>query len=259
MKALELIAIAILIAGVGEIGAQNRGPGLPAYSYRILRTFPHDRTSFTQGLIYLDGSFYESTGLTGSSKLRRVQPETGKVLQEYSVPKDVFAEGMTNFGPDLFQLTWMGGKGYIYDRATFKVKRTFMYKGEGWGLTQDGARLILSDGSANLRFFDPKTLAETGRIAVRDRGQPVMDLNELEYVRGEIYANVWHADRIARISPKSGDVLGWIDLSGLQQIGGSGNSEGVLNGIAYDAAQDRLFVTGKLWTMIFEIKVIPKP
>lgn len=227
-------------------------------AYRVVHVYPHDEKAFTQGLIFLEGNLYESTGLKGQSSLRMEDLETGKILQYASVPAQYFGEGLTNWGSTLIQLTWRSHIAFVYDRFSFRVLRTLHYDGEGWGLTQDGKSLILSDGTANLRFFDPSTFHEVRRITVRSKGEPVAKLNELEYVRGEIYANIWYSDRIARISPATGEVLGWIDLSGLQGPEGGTNPDAVLNGIAYDAQRDRLFVTGKLWPKIFEIKVIPE-
>jgi glutamine cyclotransferase len=179
------------------------------------------------------------------------------VLQRADVPEKYFAEGLTDWGSTLIQLTWQSHIAFVYDRFSFRQMRTFNYNGEGWGLTQDGKNLILSDGSATLRFFDPQTFHEVRHIVVKDHGAQVTQLNELEFVRGEIYANVWHTDRIARISPSSGNVIGWIDLTGLLAPGQVTDPEAVLNGIAYDAAHDRLFVTGKLWPKLFEIKIVP--
>ncbi|MDR3452658.1 MAG: glutaminyl-peptide cyclotransferase [Rhodoferax sp.] len=230
---------------------------LAADTYRVVHTYPHDRQAFTQGLVFVDGHLYESTGLEGSSSLRMEDLDSGRILAFHDVPSQYFAEGLTNWGSTLIQLTWRSHIAFVYDRATFRLLRTFHYDGEGWGLTQDGKSLILSDGSAALRFFDPATFREVRRITVKDHGAPVTQLNELEYIHGEIYANVWHTDRIARISPATGQVLGWIDLSGLEPASALANGEAVLNGIAYDAAHDRLLVTGKLWPSIFEIKVIP--
>ncbi|HVZ83179.1 MAG TPA: glutaminyl-peptide cyclotransferase [Terracidiphilus sp.] len=229
-----------------------------ADTYRVVHVYPHDRQAFTQGLVYLDGRLYESTGLAGQSTLRSEDLDTGRILQFYSVPDKYFAEGLTNWGSTLIQLTWQAHIAFVYDRATFRFIRTFHYDGEGWGLTQDGRNLILSDGTANLRFFDPATFRELRHITVKDHGKPVAQLNELEYIHGQIYANIWHSDRIARISPSTGQVLGWIDLTGLLPASERSNAEAVLNGIAYDAAHDRLFVTGKLWPSIFEIKVVPE-
>jgi glutamine cyclotransferase len=232
-------------------------PAPPTYVYQVVKTYPHDRAAFTQGLLLLDGFLYESTGLNGQSSLRKVELETGRVLQRQAVPQQYFAEGLANFGNDLIQLTWQSNVAFVYDRATFRQKRTFSYPGEGWGLTTDGNRLVMSDGTATIRFLDPATFRETGRIQVTDRGRPVIYLNELEMVKGEIFANIWQTDRIARINPQTGQVVGWIDLSGLLdqrelQFGA------VLNGIAYDARADRLFVTGKLWPRLFEIKLLPQ-
>jgi len=232
-------------------------PAFAADSYQVIHTYPHDAQAFTQGLIYLDGHLYESTGLEGHSSLRMEDLETGRILQFQDVPK-YFAEGLTNWGSTLIQLTWQSHIALVYDRFSFKVLRTFPYTGEGWGLTQDGHSIILSDGSATLRFLDPANLHTRRRIQVRDHGHPVTQLNELEFVHGEIYANIWHSDRIARISPATGKVLGFIDLSGLLPVSERSGPEAVLNGIAYDSAHDRLFVTGKLWPKLFEIKIIPE-
>jgi len=226
--------------------------------YQIVHTYPHDQGAFTQGLIFLDGALYESTGIKGQSSLRKVELDTGKILQFVADPAGYFAEGLTNWGTTLIQLTWQNHIALVYDRATFHVQRTFQYPCEGWGLTQDGKNLILSDGTATLRFLDPATFKEVRRITVRSAGKPIDKLNELEYIHGQIYANIWYSDRIARISPKTGKVLGWIDLKGLSSIAGATANGAVLNGVAYDAAHDRLFVTGKLWPKIFEIRVVPR-
>lgn len=229
---------------------------LAADSYRVVRSYPHDRDAFTQGLIYLDGHLYESTGIAGRSSLRMEDLDSGRILAFKDVPAQYFAEGLTNWGSTLIQLTWQNHVALVYDRATFKFLRSFHYDCEGWGLTQDGKSLILSDGSSTLRFFDPATFREVRHIVVKDHGKPIDQLNELEYIHGEIYSNVWHSDRIARISPATGQVLGWIDLTGLLPAPEHSTAEAVLNGIAYDSVHDRLFVTGKLWPRIFEIKVL---
>lgn len=229
-----------------------------ADGYRVLHTYPHDPNAYTQGLIYLDGHLYESTGLNGHSSLRMVDLGTGRILQQATVPAQYFAEGLAPWGSTLIQLTWQAHVAFVYDRFSFRLLRTLHYPGEGWGLTQDGRDLILSDGTANLRFLDPQTLREVRRVTVKDQGRAVTQLNELEYVRGQIYSNVWHTDRIARISPATGQVLGWIDLSGLLPDDQRSDPEAVLNGIAYDAAHNRLFVTGKLWPKLFEIQVVPE-
>jgi glutamine cyclotransferase len=232
-------------------------PEFAADTYRVVHTYPHDAQAFTQGLIYLDGHLYESTGLEGRSSLRMDDLESGRVLQRQDVPSQYFAEGLTNWGSTLIQLTWENHTALVYDRFSFRLLRTFAYTGEGWGLTQDGKSLILSDGSATLRFLDPATFRETRRVTVTDEGKPVTELNELEFVHGQIYANIWHTDRIARISPATGKVIGWIDLSGLLPRSQRSGAEAVLNGIAWDAEHDRLFVTGKLWPKLFEIKIVP--
>ncbi|HEY1986860.1 MAG TPA: glutaminyl-peptide cyclotransferase [Terracidiphilus sp.] len=229
-----------------------------ADGYRIVHAYPHDAQAFTQGLLFLDGHLYESTGLNGKSSLRMVDLESGRVLQQQPVDNKYFAEGLTAWGSTLVQLTWESHVALVYDRFSFRLLRTFAYTGEGWGLTADAKSLILSDGTATLRFFDPATFHEVRSVEVTDHGKPVTEMNELEYVRGEIYANIWHADRIARIAPATGKVLGWIDLKGLLPDKEHSSAEAVLNGIAYDAAHNRLFVTGKLWPKLFEIEVIPE-
>ncbi len=229
-----------------------------ADTYQIIHAYPHDQQAFTQGLIYLNGYLYESTGLKGHSSLRMEDVESGRILKFQDVPSRYFAEGLTSWGSTLIQLTWQSHTALVYDRSTLRFLRTFPYDGEGWGLTQDGKNLILSDGSAALRFFDPATFHQVRKIIVKDRGVPVTELNELEFIHGQVYANIWHSDRIARISPVNGTVLGWVDLTGLLPDSRRTNPEAVLNGIAFDAVHDRIFVTGKLWPKIFEIKVIPE-
>ena len=229
-------------------------PRAPIYGYAEVRSYPHDRTAFTQGLAFdNEGTLYEGTGKRGQSSLRRVELSSGAVLQRRDLPPSLFGEGITVFGDRIFQLTWQAGRAFVYDRANFEVLREFAYRTEGWGLTHDGRRLIMSDGTATLYFLHPDTFAETGRLTVRDYRGPVIRLNELEYVRGEILANVWQTDRIARIDPRSGHVTGWIDLAGLLQPSDRRRPVDVLNGIAYNPVTDRLFVTGKWWPRLFEI------
>lgn len=255
---MRLVGAAILLMGsIGFIPAERAGGPPPTYSYRVVQSYPHDRRAFTQGLIYRDGFLYEGTGMTGQSGIRKVKLETGEVLQMRSLAREYFGEGITEWKGSIIQLTWQTQIGFVYDIATFQQTKTFAYRGEGWGLTHDGTRLIMSDGSSSLRFLDPATLQETGRLRVRDENGPVEQLNELEYVRGELFANIWNSDRIARISPKDGRVTGWIDLSGLLPPMERGGAD-VLNGIAYDQAGNRLFVTGKWWPRLFEIQLVQR-
>jgi glutamine cyclotransferase len=228
----------------------------PVEGYEVIHVYPHDPEAFTQGLLYVDGHLYESTGRNGQSSLRMVDLTTGRVLQKYDLPAEYFGEGLTGWGSDLIQLTWTTEKAFIYDRFSFSMRRTMRYKGEGWGLTRDEKSLILSDGSSILRFLDPQSFREVRTLAVTDRDKPVKNLNELEYVRGEIYANIWETDRIARISPRTGKVIAWIDLRRLIDKHRLTDPDAVLNGIAYDAKTDKLFVTGKLWPNLFEIRII---
>lgn len=230
---------------------------VPVHGYDVVRAYPHDAAAFTQGLVYRDGFLYESTGLTGQSTLRKLEIESGRVVQRREMAADVFAEGLTIWNNTLVQLTWQHQKAFVYALATFAPQSTLAYEGEGWGLTHDGSRLILSDGNAVLRFLDPSSGRETGRVPVTDAGRPIVDLNELEFVRGSVLANVWHTDRIAVIDPSTGNVTAWIDLTGLRPAASRQDPEAVLNGIAYDEARDRLFVTGKRWPTLFEITVRP--
>lgn len=232
----------------------------PVYSYRVVNTYPHDANAFTQGLIFAeDGFLYEGTGLYGQSSLRKVELETGDVLKLQPLQPEYFGEGITLWKDKLIQLTWQEHKGFVYDKESFKLLREFDYPTEGWGITHDGKRLIMSDGTAILHFLDPDTFQEIGQIEVKDQGIPVTKLNELEYIQGEIYANVWLTDRIAVISLETGQVLRWIDLTGLLSAEDRSLPVDVLNGIAYDAIGNRLFVTGKLWPKLFEIRVVPPP
>lgn len=228
---------------------------VPKYGYQILNIRPHDSNAFTQGLILVDGKLLESTGQEGNSSLRRVELETGKILQKVDVPIPYFAEGITVLNGKVYQLTWQHELGFIYDVQTLNRVGQFIYEGEGWGLTTDGQSLILSDGTNQLRFIDPSSFRVTKTIFVTDNKTPVDDLNELEFIRGEIYANVWHDQRIAVIDPQTGRVKAWVDLTGLMPQGELQNEEAVLNGIAYDEANDKLLVTGKLWPRLFEIKI----
>jgi len=231
------------------------GRDVPLYGYQIQRVFPHDPRAFTQGLQYLDGFLYEGTGQHGQSSIRKVKLETGEVLQKRDIPAEHFGEGITVWKNDLIELTWQSHVAFVYDRQTFEPKKQFSYPGEGWGLTHDGADLIMSDGTDQLRRLDPVTFAEKGRIRVTAAGAPLRNLNELEFVKGEIFANIWMTDQVARIAPDTGRVTSVLDLTGLLTASERARTD-VLNGIAYDAEHDRLFVTGKWWPKLFEIKVV---
>ena len=234
-------------------------PSMPTFTYKVVNTYPHDRAAFTQGLELDNGVLYENTGLNGQSTLRRVDLSSGKVLQSQALSSEYFGEGITVWKDQIIQLTWQSHLGFVYDKASFKLLKQFNYPTEGWGLTHDDAYLIMSDGTPVIHFLDPNTLQEVKKIEVRDARGPVVNLNELEYICGEIFANIWQTDRIARISPETGQVIGWIDLSGLLNAQDRVPPVDVLNGIAYDAAHDRLFVTGKLWPKLFEITLAPHP
>ncbi len=248
----------LLLLTVGVIGLMAAGRNAPAAISRVevVNIFPHDPEAFCQGLIYADGSLYEGTGQYGASSLRQVELETGRVLRQADLAERIFGEGITLWGDSIVQLTWKQRRAYAFDRDTFAHRQTFRYQGEGWGLTHDGEHLIMSDGSATLRFLDPATFKEVRRITVRDGRRRIDKLNELEYVRGEIYANVWYQDVIVRISPADGRVLGRLDLRSLWPARDRPSREHVLNGIAYDPANDRLFVTGKNWPRLFELRIV---
>ena len=248
----------LLVILLGGSSGYALPTSVPVYSYELINAYPHDRTAYTQGLAFENGFIYEGTGLYGESSLRKVNLNTGEVLQQHTHPSRYFGEGITVLDDKIFQVTWRSRVAFVYDRDNFRVLNTFSYEGQGWGITYDGSSLIMSDGTATLRFLDPQTFREISRIEVTDSNQPVTGLNELEYVRGEVYANVWKTDRVARIAPDTGRVVGWIDLHGLLGAEHRDQPVDVLNGIAYDREQDRLFVTGKLWPKLFEIKLVPK-
>ena len=229
---------------------------IPVYGFRVLGAFPHDRRAFTQGLVYQDGVLYESTGLYGQSSLRRVELETGRVLRQVTVAPEYFAEGLAIVGTRLIQLTWQSKVGFVYDKETFKRIGTFDYATEGWGLAYNGTHLVMSDGSDTLHLLDPVSLKEVKQIKITAAGEPVTRLNELEFVDGEVWANIWQTDRIARIDLATGSVRSWIDLSGLLGPEDRREPVDVLNGIAYDASGKRLFVTGKLWPRLFQIELV---
>jgi glutaminyl-peptide cyclotransferase len=247
-------ALAALLAAAPAFAA------IPTFTYQVVHTYPHDRTAFTEGLFYLGGFLYESTGLEHHSAIRKEALATGKVVQERELAPQYFGEGIVDWHGRLIQLTWRSQLGFIYDLASFKPIGQFNYPGEGWALTEDGHELIMDDGTPQIRFLDPKTLKETRRITVTADGTPVQDLNELEWVKGQILANIWMTNTIARIDPATGKVVGWIDLTGILPAADiSGDRDDVLNGIAYDARGDRLFVTGKRWPKLFQIRLVPKP
>jgi glutaminyl-peptide cyclotransferase len=232
---------------------------VPEYTYSVIHVFPHDTSAFTQGLAYRDGFLYEGTGRNRQSSLRKVRLETGEVIQKADLDPEYFGEGITLVGDKIFQLTWKSQTGFVYDLNTFHLLQRFSYPGEGWGLASSGHDLYLSDGSSEIRVLDSDSLQERRRIKVHDGPAPVEQLNELEFVEGQIFANVWHSSRIARISPQTGEIVGWIDLTGLPSTVYRLDAEAVLNGIAYDPVHKRLFITGKLWPSIFEIKLSLKP
>lgn len=257
-----LIALAALTAC--SCGPASQA-GVPEYGYDVVHVYPHDPTAFTEGLFYLNGFLYEATGTEGSSSVRKVKLETGEVLQKQDLPEAYFGEGIVKWKDKLYQMTYKTEVGFIYDFDTFRKTGEFHYPGQGWAFTTDGKQIYM-DGSRDvtaeasnpeIRIWDPETLKETGVIKVTDEGQPVENLNELEWVKGEIYANIWQTYRIARIDPKTGHVVGWVDLTGILSPADSRGVD-VLNGIAYDAEHDRLFVTGKLWPKLFEIKLVKK-
>jgi len=279
VSTLCLALLLLFLAGCTESGVVDRSSGLAApstpaapaasatpaeqiparavrFGYRVVREYPHDPAAFTQGLLYHDGFLYESTGLQGQSSLRKVELETGRVLQRFDVSGQYFAEGLALFGERLYQLTWQSRLGFVYDLRTFQVQRLFNYRGEGWGLTHNGTSLILSDGSNRLRYFHPETFDPQQEVEVFDGQRPLTLLNELEYIDGEVWANIWQSERVARINPTTGQVLGWIDLSGLLSAEDRRRPVDVLNGIAYDPQGKRLFVTGKLWPKLFEIELV---
>src|SRR5713226_9130145 len=248
-------SMAVTMALVQQVPKPTPNPLL--YGYQIVHVYPHDPKAFTQGLQYVDGVLYDGTGLNGRSSIRRVKLETGEVLQKRDLPAEHFGEGITVWKNDLIELTWQTHVAFVYDRTTFEPKKQFSYPGEGWGLTHDGTNLIMSDGTDELRYLDPVTFAEKRRLKVTAAGAPLRDLNEIEYVKGEIFANVWQTDYVARIAPATGKVTAYIDLRGLLSPAERAKTD-VLNGIAYDAARDRLFITGKLWPKLFEIKIVQK-
>jgi len=267
--------------GVNNAASSNNAKAastpLPVYSYEVVKSYPHDGKAFTQGLFFHNGVLFESTGQDGESTIRRVELDTGKVLQKWDLPREEFGEGSAIFNDQIYMITWRDGTARVFDPKDLKLIREFSYQGEGWGITTDGASLVMSDGTHILTFLDPATFKSQKKMPVLANGKPLFLLNELEFVKGEIWANIWHSEEaetsttqgrfqniskpnyIARIDPKSGNVIGWIDLAGIspEDQTGPDKRENTLNGIAYDAVNDRLFVTGKLWKKLYEIKITP--
>jgi glutamine cyclotransferase len=253
-----LLPATLLIQSCSE-GEAPFATNAPISGYRVIASYPHDPQAYTEGLVYDDGVFYESTGLRGRSSLRKVALETGEILQIRELPKQYFGEGIVVLDSEIAQLTWQLHVGFVCDKETFDVLREFHYPTEGWGMTYDGKRVIMSDGTPVLYFLDPKTLDRIGKLRVTDDGKPITRLNELEWVKGEIYANIWLTNRIVRIDPETGNVLGWIDLTGITQDAPPVQDEYALpNGIAYDSLTNRLFVTGKLWPRLYQIELVPE-
>ena len=258
LLAVSFLLIALRPLVVGQSSPSLHTAELPEYTFKIVHVFPHDPAAFTQGLAYRDGFLYEGTGRNGQSSLRKVELETGKVIQRADLTSEFFGEGITLLKTEVVQLTWQSHVGFVYNLSDFRLLRQFSYPGEGWGLTSSGSEVFMSDGTPEIRVLDSSTLKEKRRFTVRDGDIPIKELNELEFVEGEIYANVWQTNRIARISPQTGNVVGWIDLKDLLSPMYKLEQGAVLNGIAYDSIGKRLFVTGKLWPSIFEIQVVPK-
>jgi glutamine cyclotransferase len=249
-----VLRLAVLVLLTGASAAVT-----PEYTFTVVHVYPHDTSAYTQGLAFRDGFLYEGTGRNGHSSLHKVRLETGEVVQQINLGSEFFGEGITILKDKVFQLTWQSGVGFVYDVNTFALLKKVSYSGEGWGLASDGRELFLSDGTSEIRVLDPDSFKEKHRLKVHDGSASVDQLNELEFVEGQIFANIWHSNRIARISPQTGEVVGWIDLNGLLSSVYRLEPEAVLNGIAYDPARKRLFVTGKLWPSVFEIKISPKP
>ena len=229
---------------------------IPVYTYKVVNTYPHDRNAFTEGLVFEEGVLYEGTGLYGYSTLRKVKLETGEILQICELPPQLFGEGVAIYGNKIIQLTWQSNIGFVYDKHSFKLLKEFNYPDEGWGITFDGKHLIMSNGTSTLHFLNPETFEKINQIQVTENDIPVNRINELEYIQGEIYANIWQTERIARINPLTGQVIGWIDLKGILSLKDGSGAVDVLNGIAYDVKNNRLFVTGKFWPKLFQIELI---
>jgi len=255
---LAIASFASVPSAADNVVNQTQSSQSPVYGYKIINVYHHDKTAFTEGLVYDGKTLYESTGLYDNSTLRQVDLTTGRILKLYRLPDEFFGEGLTLWADQLIQLTWQSRIGFVYNKKSFNQTRSFSYPREGWGITSDGQRLIMSDGSDTLYFLNPDTFEDTGSIRVMENGNPVNQLNELEYIKGKVYANIYLTSRIAIISPSTGEVTGWIDLQGLvDRENGLGDVD-ILNGIAYEADRDLLIVTGKFWPELFEIKIQSK-
>jgi len=257
--AVILMVTAVIVFGAVALVLVSDSPVIPEplhYTYNVVNVYPHNETAFTQGLVFEDGVLYEGTGRYGQSTLRRVELETGNIIQFHALPDQFFGEGITIFDDKIIQLTWQSGKGFVYDKNSFDLLQEFTYPTEGWGITHNGSALIMSVGNATLYFLDPETFQTIGQVEVYDE-EPVDFLNELEYIHGRVYANIWKQDKIAIINPQTGQVTGWIDLTGINDSENQ-NTYNMLNGIAYDPNGDRLFVTGKMWSKLYEIELVPK-
>ena len=254
--AFLIILFTVLLSA--QTASQSTSRQTPTYGYEVVEAYPHDENAFTQGLVYHDGFLYEGTGLQGQSSLRKVRLETGEVLERIDLPYEYFGEGIAIVRDQILELTWKSQVGFVYDLRTFRQLRQFSYPGEGWGLTANGAEVYMSDGTADIRILDAASLRERRRIHVHDGPKPIDQLNELEYIEGQIFANIWQTNRIARISPQTGEVVGWIELSGLLSPMYQLQPGAVLHGIAYDSTRKRLFGTGKLWPRLFQIRLIAK-
>ena len=254
-RALSVVVLGLSLAACTPSSQSAENGPAPVHGYRIVNVYPHDTDAFTQGLVYHEGRLFEGTGIRGESDVREVELQSGDVIRRREIDDRYFGEGIALWKDTLIQLTWQSEVGFVYERATFDKLREFAYPTEGWGLTQDGERLIMSDGTSSLYFLDPQTFERRGRVTVRDDGEPIDQLNELEFIDGQVYANVWQTDRIAIIDPGSGRVDAWVDLTGLLDPTDRTPRTDVLNGIAYDAEGERLFVTGKYWPKLFEIEL----
>jgi glutamine cyclotransferase len=255
---IVVIIVAVIAASSVTLVLLSNSPVDPEplhYTYNVVNVYPHDEAAFTQGLAFEDGILYESTGRYGQSTLRRAELETGNITQIYDLPDEFFGEGITVFGDKIIQLTWRSNRGFVYDRNSFDLLQEFEYPTEGWGITHNGSALIMSDGTATLYFLDPETFQNIGQVEVYDE-EPVTLLNELEYIQGRVYANIWKEEKIVIINPETGHVTGWIELEGIRELANQVTGD-MLNGIAYDTNEDRLFVTGKMWSKLFEIELIP--